>query len=115
MSLGKSGEDLAVRYLRRKKYRIIERNFRSRLGEIDIIACHDKTLVFCEVKTRTNKAYGHPFESVTAHKQKKIRQVAEVYLATSKALQRFHSVRFDVISVLSEGPSVDVVHIENAF
>lgn len=115
MTLGKSGEDLAVRYLRKKNYRIIERNFRSKIGEIDIIARHSRTLIFCEVKTRLNKAFGQPFEAVTPHKQRKIRKVADMYMAVAVDPKEFDSVRFDVISVLADGISLDVRHIENAF
>ncbi|MHB8842685.1 MAG: YraN family protein [Candidatus Aquicultor sp.] len=115
MALGQSGEDFAVRYLRRKNYRILQRNFRTKIGEIDIIASTGKTLIFCEVKTRLSKAYGHPIEAVTPSKQRTIRKVAEVYLAMAKDVSRFDSIRFDVISILSEGASLEVTHWENAF
>lgn len=113
MTLGKSGEDLAARYLIQKNYQIIERNFRSKLGEIDIIARQGKTLIFCEVKTRLSSSYGHPFEAVTTNKQNKIRKVAELYLVKAKnTLHNYDSIRFDVISVTA---AVNVEHIENAF
>ncbi|MBE0447599.1 MAG: YraN family protein [Actinobacteria bacterium] len=115
MSLGKSGEDLAIRYLRRKNYRIIKRNFRSRLGEIDIVAKQGRTLIFCEVKTRLNQAFGQPFEAVTPHKQRKIRKIAELYMSMAVKPEEFDSVRFDVISVLADGTSFNIKHIENAF
>ncbi len=115
MALGQSGEEFAVRYLRRKNYRILQRNFRTKIGEIDIIASTGKTLIFCEVKTRLSKAYGHPIEAVTPSKQRTIRKVAEVYLAMAKNLSQFESIRFDVISILSEGASLEVSHWENAF
>lgn len=116
MTLGRSGEDLAARYLNQKNYQIIERNFRSKLGEIDIIARQGKTLIFCEVKTRLNNAYGYPFEAVTMHKQNKIRKVAELYLIKARnETGNYDSIRFDVISVVSAGRSVNIEHIENAF
>lgn len=115
MALGQSGGDFAVRYLRRKNYRIIKRNFRTKIGEIDIIASTGKTLVFCEVKTRLSRAYGHPIEAVTPSKQQTIRKVAELYLAMAKDVSGFDSVRFDVISILSAGSSLEVTHLENAF
>ncbi|MEW5705963.1 MAG: YraN family protein [Actinomycetota bacterium] len=115
MTLGESGENLAVLYLKRKSFRIVERNFRTKIGEIDIIAIKDNTLVFCEVKTRLNKSYGYPFESITPRKQEKIRNVAQIFLAIRGSSYKFDSVRFDVISVLSDSPSVKIDHIENAF
>lgn len=115
MTLGKAGEDLAAAHLRQNNYRIIERNFRSKLGEIDIIASIGKTLIFCEVKTRLSTRYGYPFEAVTSRKQQTIRAVAELYLAMAKGLYEFDSIRFDVISILREGRSFKVEHITNAF
>ncbi|HZD59794.1 MAG TPA: YraN family protein [Anaerolineae bacterium] len=115
MVLGKSGEDMAVRYLRRKRYRILARNFRSKLGEIDIVAQHVRTLVFCEVKLRLNEAFGQPFEAVTPHKQRRIRKVAELYMAIAVNPGEFDAVRFDVISILADGASFNINHIENAF
>ncbi|NCO66408.1 MAG: YraN family protein [Candidatus Aquicultor secundus] len=115
MALGQSGEEFAARYLRRKNYRILQRNFRTKIGEIDIIASTGKTLIFCEVKTRLSRAYGHPIEAVTPNKQRTIRKVAELYLAMAKDLSEFDSIRFDVISILSEGSSFEVMHWEEAF
>jgi putative endonuclease len=66
--LGSKGEDLAVRFLEKKGYRILSRNFRTPVGEIDVIAEDRNTLVFIEVKTRTDDSFGHPFEAVTFRK-----------------------------------------------
>ncbi|HEY3375300.1 MAG TPA: YraN family protein [Candidatus Aquicultor sp.] len=115
MALGKQGEDFAALHLQRKDYRIIERNFRTKLGEIDIIAATGRILVFCEVKTRLTTRYGQPFEAVTPHKQRTIRAVAEMYLAMQKRISGYSEIRFDVISILQEGREVTVNHIENAF
>lgn len=115
MSIGKAGEDVAVHYLKGKDYRIVKRNHRSKLGEIDIIAVTGRTLVFCEVKTRMNKAFGEPFEAVTAAKQRTIRNVAELYLATARSLAGLESIRFDVISLLAQGEGFQITHIEDAF
>lgn len=115
MSLGKTGEDMATLYLKRKGYRIIKRNFRTKLGEIDIIAKDGMTLVFCEVKTRIGRSYGHPIEAVTKSKQRRIRKIAEIYLAMLKNPREFDSVRLDVISILSEDNNLELEHIENAF
>jgi len=115
MTIGRSGEDLAVHYLRKKNFRILRRNYRSKLGEIDIIAKHGRVLVFCEVKTRLNQAFGQPFESITPRKQGRIRKIAEMYMAVAVDVKEFDSVRFDVVSILAEGSSFKITHIENAF
>lgn len=112
--LGKSGEDVAAKHLRKKKYKIIERGFRLFRGEIDIIAYDKKTLVFCEVKTRQSTKFGRPEEAVTPAKQRQLRKIAEGYCAFHKLADV--ACRFDVLSVLfdeTEGFSVD--HIEDAF
>lgn len=115
MSLGRQGENFAALHLRRKKYRIIERNYRTKLGEIDIIASIGKTLVFCEVKTRLSQKYGHPLESITPQKQRTIKKVAELYLASQSNLKQYDSIRFDVITLLQDGNSQKLEHIESAF
>lgn len=115
MALGKAGEDLAEKYLCSKNYQILKRNFRSKLGEIDIIARDGKTLVFCEVKTRLSTRYGQPFEAVTPRKQATIRAVAEIYLALQKNTSRFNTIRFDVVSILSTNGGIKIRHLEDAF
>ena len=77
--LGKLGEDFAVKFLLQKDYRILARNFRSRFGEIDIVAQKGDALVFVEVKTRWSKKFGGPFEAVTPWKIQKIKRTAEYY------------------------------------
>jgi putative endonuclease len=111
--LGDEGEELAVGHLRKIGYKIIERNFRTRTGEIDIIAKHKGQIVFAEVKTRQNCRFGHPKLAVTANKQRKISMVALTYLKKHYSLQT--SARFDVVTVQSSqnGPIIDV--IANAF
>lgn len=79
-SLGSKGEDLAVRFLKRKGYRIIERNYKTPIGEIDIIAQDGGTLVFIEVKTRTSASFGYPFEAVDRKKRQKLKNLALLYL-----------------------------------
>ncbi len=114
-SLGTNGEKRAEVYLRRRGYRIVEKNYRCRLGEIDLIAFKDKTIVFCEVKTRNNKEYGEPYESVTRHKQERLRLLAEIYLQKTKRYD--FDCRFDVISILLglHGRVKELIHIKNAF
>lgn len=113
-TLGKSGEEIALHYLKRKKYRIIERNFRFFRGEIDIIAYDQKTLVFIEVKTRKSKSFGLPEESVTPSKQRQIRKIAQGFMAKNNL--RDAECRFDVISLLiNEKGEYEINHIQNAF
>lgn len=113
--LGKWGEAKAAEYLRKKKYTIIGVNFRSRFGEIDLIAENKKFVVFVEVKLRKNADFGRASEFVTLSKQKKIIATARFWLSrycTEKV------VRFDVIEIYApEGMSDNFTlnHIENAF
>jgi len=95
--LGATGEEIAVRYLKSLGYRIIARNYRVRLGEIDIIAEQGRDLVFVEVKTRSDALFGSPFESVTLPKQKKLSKVALEYLGKQGFYNR--PARFDVVGV----------------
>lgn len=113
VSLGNKGEKLACRYLRRKGYKILENNYRCNIGEIDIVARKDECLVFVEVKTRSNKEFGEPFEAVTSYKQERLRRLAESYIV-SKPKNKLNS-RFDVISLLFNGEKFTINHIENAF
>lgn len=96
-AVGRTGEAIAVDYLRRRKYKIIETHFRFLRGEIDIVARDRTTLVFVEVKMRTGRAFGRPEESVTPAKQRQIRKVAEGYFL----MRRLGDVacRFDVIAI----------------
>ena len=112
--LGKEGESLACRFLRRKGYRIEERNYCSSLGEIDIIARDKRTMVFVEVKTRRTNEYGYPQDAVTGSKQQRMRKVALIYLKQS-GWER--DCRFDVISILSdsEGKVAGIELIKDAF
>ena len=81
LKLGREGEDAAVAFLKDKGYRIIQKNFRSKLGEIDIIAQQKETVIFIEVKSRASHQFGHPFNAITPAKQGKIIQVAQSFLA----------------------------------
>lgn len=111
---GDIGEQLATEFLKKKKYKILERNFKNKIGEIDIIARLKKQIVFVEVKTRSSLQFGNPSEAVNSHKQYKIRQVAECYLMQKKIEDS--DIRFDVIEVLEEDNGYKVVnHLENAF
>ena len=114
ITLGRKGEDSAVLFLEQHGYRIVERNFRTRLGEIDIIARDGKTICFIEVKTRASVHLGTPFEAVTRSKQLKISQMALLYLK-SKNLMRLPA-RFDVIAIINNDQGQSSVGIvKNAF
>ncbi|MZG54423.1 MAG: YraN family protein [Nitrospinae bacterium] len=113
---GREGEKAAVDFLKKKGYRILESNFRSKLGEIDIIAERDATLVFLEVKSRADSQYGHPFHAVTPAKQRKIIQVAQTYLTKHRLLDT--PARFDVVGVTvdsDDSKSFQIELLENAF
>jgi putative endonuclease len=97
LSLGRRGEDLAVRALKKKDYRILARRERSRLGEIDIVARDGKVLVFVEVKTRRGHRFGAPIEAVDHRKQKKLTRLALAYAARRGWSES--PMRFDVVGV----------------
>lgn len=112
--LGKSGEDTAEQFLKEKGYRILERNFSLKMGEIDLIALDGDTVVFVEVKTRRGNGYGVPAEAVTRRKQDQIVKTAMAYLLKKKL--RDVSCRFDVIGIsLQGGASPKIEHIQSAF
>lgn len=113
ISLGKSGEELAVAYLVKLGYRILARNYRQKSGEIDIICLDGTDHVFIEVKTRQTVRYGHPLEAVTRHKQRQISRTALDYMARHDLLEA--PVRFDVIAVTSAQGEPRITHIKCAF
>lgn len=108
--IGKLGEDLACKYLRNQGYRIIKRNFRSKQGEIDIIAIDKNEIVFFEVKTRTNVTYGKPAEAVHQIKQKHLLKAVQYYLYSKNLEHEF--VRIDVIEVYLGKDKYRVNHIK---
>ena len=112
-NLGKLGEKIAEKYLMKNKYTIIEKNFYSRQGEIDIIAEEKDTreIVFIEVKTRTNSKYGRPEDAVTINKRKHMYKTARYYLYKNKNNNRF--IRFDVIEIIIKGKKDWLNHIKN--
>ena len=111
-SLGKEGEDIATDFLRDKGFSIIRKNYRTVFGEIDIIAKDKNVIVFVEVKTRTDNAFGHPFEAVDQRKRDKIRKVA---LSFMKSLKKEFPARFDVMSITRDRGGTRVEHIQDAF
>jgi len=113
--LGVAGEEAVARHYLDAGYVVVDRNWRCREGELDLVLTIGDTLVFCEVKTRSNTAFGAPFEAVTVTKQRRLRTLALRWLADHPE-HRSGSLRFDVASVLTApatGPAIEV--IEHAF
>jgi putative endonuclease len=112
--LGSHGERIAAAYLTGSGLQVIDRNWRCREGELDIVAREDDALVFCEVKTRRGVGYGLPVEAVTFAKQRKLRVLAQRWLAAHD--EHAPDLRFDVVGVLvrTSGPAV-VTHLRAAF
>jgi putative endonuclease len=116
--LGTFGEDAAASWYEARGFEIVDRNWRVREGEIDLIARRGDTIVFCEVKTRSSSRFGLPVESVTATKQRRLRTLAAKWLAEHpqrRGEPRRGEVRFDVASVTPAGASPNVAVIEAAF
>jgi putative endonuclease len=111
---GQDSELLAERYLREKGYRILERNLRTSLGELDIVAEDGEVVVFVEVKGRTTEAFGGARLAVDQHKQHKLARVASQYLAQRHLSDKF--CRFDVVLVQGgQSPNGRIEHLQNAF
>ncbi|MCX7759654.1 MAG: YraN family protein [Hydrogenothermaceae bacterium] len=107
--IGKLKEDIAVKFLKERGYIIIERNFRKRFGEIDIIAKDGNCLVFVEVRSRSYDTFGKALESIDIKKRMKLSKMANYYLTNLN--QHFDEVRFDVVSITGD----EIEHIKNAF
>lgn len=112
LSKGKYGETLANKYIISKDYKILELNYTTKLGEIDIIALDKNILVCIEVKTRSNRNFGYAYEAVDYRKQKKIIAVSNIYIKHKRI--RDIQIRYDIIEVYLE-KNIEINHIENAF
>jgi putative endonuclease len=113
VALGKSGEDLACRELERRGYAILARRYRTRAGEIDVVARDGDTTVFVEVKARDGRAFGDAAEAVTGLKQWRMTRLAADYLARHRLLDT--PCRFDVVAVHLESGVAVVEIFKNAF
>ena len=113
---GDAGEEIACKYLLKKGYKIVERNYLCRSGEIDIIAIDPKshTLAFIEVKSRNTLAYGLPCQAVNRKKQRRIIASAEYYLLCNPRFNIF-KLRFDIVEILRLNEEVYIRHLLNAY
>ena len=113
VGVGVRGEEIAARYLERRGYRIVERRYRCRAGEIDLVAHEAGEVVFVEVKTRRGDTCGGPLEAVTRRKQNRLVLLARIYLAH----RRLYGVpcRFDVVGIRVDANGTDVQLVQNAF
>jgi putative endonuclease len=108
--LGRQGEQLAVDHLQRAGLRILDRNWRCAEGEVDIVAAERRTLVICEVKTRSGVRYGTPLEAITRQKRNRLRRLAIRWVVAHGVL--FDEIRVDVIGVLrAESGGFTVEHV----
>ena len=112
---GRRAEELAAAYLERNGLRVVARNWRRPEGELDLVADDGGTCVFVEVRSRTGVALGHPLESITVEKRRRVIRSARLYLSESPPPATGY--RFDVVAVTfdPEGGEPDLVHIPNAF
>ena len=110
---GQKGEEIAARHLEKCGYQILEKNYRTNLGEIDIIARDKDFIVFVEVKARQTESFGNPKEAITADKQRKISRVALQYLKSSRQFEA--RARFDVVAVQPSEGCRRIEVVKNAF
>lgn len=111
---GALGEDIACEFISKKGYKILQRNFKARYGELDIIAIDGKTLVFIEVKTRTNLLFGTPEEAITPRKLHELIQTCQYYVILHPELPKL--LRIDVIGIMMDKITEEVqriTHTEN--
>jgi len=116
--LGELGESLSREMYEEKGFRVVAKNYRCKIGEIDLICKKDKLLVFCEVKCRQSLMFGIPAEAVDAKKIRHIRRVASWYLSQKMNIYRLYNdfdMRFDVVEVVFVEDEYEINHIENAF
>jgi putative endonuclease len=117
-TLGRRGEALAAEHLERRGCTILTRNYRTRWGELDIVALDGQTLVFCEVKTRQSRGgRPRPLEAIRGEKQLRVRRMAATWLAQTRSRPYAPEIRFDAIGVLLDGSGAlaALEHLEAAF
>ncbi len=112
LKLGQFGESIAKKYLKQKGYKFIDSNYRSRGGEIDLICKTGETLIFVEVKTRSNIAFGYPEEAITKQKRQHLFKAAEKFLLSRP--QKSSNMRFDAISIIvKNNRPAEIKHLQN--
>jgi putative endonuclease len=112
---GQRGEDLACEFLKKNGYHIAERNFRCKMGEIDIVALDGEQICFVEVKARTRTDYGMPRDAVDRRKQQKLLRCAQLYLKLHPHLAERYSPRMDIVEILYREEGTYVRHTPSAF
>lgn len=110
--LGVRGEILACEFLQQKGYSILEINWRFSHYEVDIIARHQQTLIFAEVKTRSTDYFGFPEEAVDKEKQERLAKAADEYMEQNNLEM---DIRFDIISIIIKNEKTEIIHLEDAF
>ena len=110
---GRTGENMAADFLIKKGFEILERNYRYKKSEIDIIARLKKTIIFIEVKTRSKTTFGFPEDFVSEPQESRIMEAADFFLETTLIPHQF--IRFDIISIIKNSSQQELVHIEDAF
>jgi putative endonuclease len=123
--LGRRGEQAAAEFVERRGDRVVERNYRTREGEIDLVVMSGRTLVFCEVKTlvarsEVRRGPAYPLEAITVAKRRQVRRIARSWLAerlTAQQGTRFRDIRFDAIGVVvsPSGKALRLERVESAF
>lgn len=111
-SIGKLGEKNAAAFLVKNGYKILERNYRFKKSEIDLICSRDGLMIFVEVKTRSSKAFGNPESFVSQNQQDAIIRAAEEYILEE---DWDGDIRFDIIAIYKKGKEEELVHFEDAF
>lgn len=111
-SFGKLGEDNAAAFLIKNGYEILQRNYRFKKSEIDLICSRNKLMVFVEVKTRSSIAFGNPESFVSQNQQEAIIRAAEAYMLENRWEG---DIRFDIIAIYKRGKEEELVHFEDAF
>lgn len=114
-NIGDYGEDIGITLLKEKGYYILDRNFRNKYGEIDVICKFKDMIIFVEIKSRYNSSFGKPSEAVTYSKQKKIINICKYYIYKNKLFN--YNCRFDVIEIYfnTKNDLSNIIHIEDAF
>ncbi|MCS7180842.1 MAG: YraN family protein [bacterium] len=110
IEIGKLGEEKAIEFLKKKGYKIVDRNYRTKIGEIDIVAQKRKEIIFIEVKTRSSDDFGLPQEAINEKKLRKMEKVAFIYLNSKKINLPF---KFEILSIIKTGDNFnfEIIHL----